>query len=194
MLIYALLLYTKPFKMKKINPILFIVFILFITSCGKVIEKLAQWDMPFEYSVEIPAIPTIGTPITLQSPDVATGIGDYLAQNNTASDKITSITLAKSSAEIADSNGAPQNFDFIKSAKLYVKATGMPEAILAQNTNIPLGQSSIVFDVNSSTDLKNYFSKDNTSIKAEIELRQATTVKSIIKYKVTLHVKANPLK
>ncbi len=170
------------------------VFTILHSSCIKVVEQLAQWDMPFEYTMDIPATNTIAVPVSIQSPEIATGINDFVSTNNSSIDKITSITLTKASADIKDSTGATLNFDFIQSITLFVNATGLSEAQLAQKINITPGSNAITFDVNSNIDLKNYFTKDKTSIRADVLLNQATTTKSIVTFKATLHVKANPLK
>lgn len=67
-------------------------------------------------------------------------------------------------------------FDFLRSVRIYMTATDLPEVELASAIDIPANRSrSISMDVNSQANFKDYLVKDRISLRVQTTTRQLLT-------------------
>lgn len=169
--------------MRKIltSSIVCILSFMMLVSCKKV-QKLTQFDMDYSSQVTIPSSTGINLPFSIGTPDIATNSEAEFAVNDTRKDLIEKITLK--SMKLTVSSPSTGNFDFLKSAEIYIKAEGLDPVLIASKYNIQDGQGNVLnMDVTGS-DFKEYIKKDKFSL----EVKSVTD--KIITQDYTLNVDA----
>lgn len=105
-----------------------------LASCKK-INKLVQFNLNYKTTVTIPSSTGINLPFNLLSPDVETDSEASFRSNDTRKDLINSILLTELKLTIESPSG--EDFSFLKSAQIFIKAPGLEEAEIASITSVP---------------------------------------------------------
>lgn len=158
--------------MKKTGIISIIALLLFFGQC-KEIDKLTQFDLDYTSEVTIPANAGINIPIDILTPDIETNTEDEFAVNDTRKDLVEEITLKEAKLRILSPDG--QNFDFLKTIRIYIRAEGLDEQLIAWKENIADGSGSELALNTSDEDLKVYIKKESFKLRFYVKTDQAIT-------------------
>lgn len=192
------------FRARKTGTVFFalfaIAFISLFSACKKV-KNLANinFDVPYNQQITVPSSGyPYGTPlpaggITLPFPaiPVPTNAQQYVAQYGTSTDKILMVNLKSMTLDIVSPAG--QNFDFLDKVDIYVSAKSQPEVLVASQSNVPKGQTSLHFDASTSVNLKSYFLADTIYFRMNAHINAVPPVGEELKLSTVFHVLANPL-
>ena len=148
--------------MRKI--VFLLVTVVALAGCNK-LDKLTQFDMPFDTSVDIPSTVGINLPFNIITPDITTNSESSFESNETNKDLIEKITLK--TMEMTVSKPAGEDFSFLKSIEITIKADGLDDKKIAWLNDIPDNAGSKITLETTADDLKEYIKKD--SYKLDIE-------------------------
>ena len=162
-----------------------------ITAFGcKKIQELTEFDIPFNTSFTVPAqVPGTILP-DIQTPGIQTNIQKTFESNGTAKDLIDEVTLKE--MKLVVNTPTTGTLNFLKSAKIYINAKGMSEALLSSRDSIPRDVNTIDFTT-SSANLTNYITKDSFSLRIQVVTRELTNTSTKIDVKTKFHVNAKIL-
>jgi hypothetical protein len=165
---------------------------LIAVGCDK-IQKLTEFDIPYNTSFTIPATQLlgIGLPIDVPTPDITTNAESTFSSNGTAKDLIDNVKLSQLRMTINDSTHT-QTFNFLRNATIYIKADGLAEAQIAKLDSIPLGVTVVDFTT-PSTNLTDYITKNSFSLRIAATSRQASATAIKIDVTSNFHVNAKIL-
>ncbi len=173
----------------------------FFTGCNKV-KDLANInvDLPYSTEVTVPEItgyPT-GTPLPMGGIDLpsvtvsfATNSKEYMAQYGTAADKVVSVYLKSLALQIQSPPGA--NFDFLDNVKVFLSAKSQPEVLVASQTSVPKGASTLYLTTNTDANLKNYFVQDTVYLRLAAHINAVPPGGEVLTISSVFHMVANPL-
>jgi hypothetical protein len=164
--------------MKKIILIVFSIGLM-LSSC-KEVDKLTQFTMEFDQDATIDA--TFPIPIgnyNIPTPNITTNSSSTFASNNTSKDLIEQAVLRKMTIEVKSPTDG--NFSFLESIKVYIKADGLEEQLIAVNDNVP--PDALIELESEGQNLEAYVKKE------EIELRVKTVTDEILTqdYEIQIH-------
>lgn len=167
--------------MYKYSIVLVSFFFLF-NSC-KALDKLTQFTMEFDQTTTINATILIPIPIgsfSIPTPNITTNSESVFESNNTSKDLIEEAVLEVMTLKVT--NPSDGNFNFLESLKVYIKADGLSEILIASKTTIEEGIALIELD-SEGQNLEEYIKKD------EIELRVETITDEILtrSYDIDIH-------
>ncbi len=139
-------------------------------SCNKIggLGSISQ-DINSSTTFDLPGVPGYDTVlpggVNAYAPTInlQTDVANTLQQNNTSSDKVTSITLTKMSLTVTEPAGEP--FDFMDTVRVYIAAEGLEEKLMAHKYGISAGQQTVDLDCESDVNMKDYFLKNQVSIR-----------------------------
>jgi len=157
--------------MKKI--LLISVFIAFIFSGCKKIDKLTQFDMEYNSTVVIPS--TLGTnlPYNIWTPEIESNSEEIFSINDTRKDLLEEVILKQMNLTLTSPTNA--NFNFLNDIEIYIKAEGLSEILVAWKYDIP-DESLKTLDLNvAENDLKEYIKKDTFSLRVNTITDQLLT-------------------
>lgn len=172
------------------KKILFFLPLLFLAlfSCEK-IQELLTFEISDSQNIKIPASGLINTPIISPVP-VNMSAQETFKNNNTSAHLIKDVTLSRLTLTITDP--AAQNFDFLKSIRIYIGTDESDKVLLASHDNVPTGTSTLEL-VSGNAKLDKYIKASSYTLYTEVALRsnvaQELTVRADSKFKVT----ADPL-
>lgn len=162
--------------------------LLLLFSCDK-LDRLLTFEIDHTDTIKIPASGLLNTPIVPPVP-VTMSSQESFKNNNTAANLVKDVRLSKLTLTITDP--AAENFDFLKSIKLYIGTDESDKVLLASLDQVPTGVSSIEL-VSGNTQLDKYIKASSYTLYTEVTLRsnvaQELTVRADSKFKVT----ADPL-
>ena len=154
-------------------------------------------NIPYSETINVPSdwdsvshpFPPGGVTTDLPSVPVATNSDQYISDNNTASDKIISVTLKSLSITML----APpdSNLNYIDTVWLYISAKSLPEVLVAQK-GVPKHVSSVSLDPQG-VNLKNYFLQDTMYVRMKARYNSMPPAGSEIKFSSNFNMLANPL-
>lgn len=110
-------------------------FVLILSACEK-LNDLTSFNLDAQTSFTIPGAQTgIGEILSIPRMQVQTSSEQTFKNNNTRADLVKEVYLNKLNLTIT----APEqgNFDFLDDIKIYIKAEGEEEVLLASRQNIP---------------------------------------------------------
>ncbi len=136
--------------------------ILTIAGC-KQIDKLTQFNMPYNQTVTIPATVGINLPINILTPEIETNSASTFALNNTAKDLVEEIKLTH--LAVNQTSPAGDDFSYLKTVRIYISADGLAEQEIAWKENIPDTAGSFLLLDLSTTDLKEFIKKDKFTLR-----------------------------
>lgn len=149
----------------------------------KLIDKLTKFDIDYTSSFTIPSTIIPISVLNLFTPDITTNTTQTFSNNNTRADLVESVTLKKLKLTITSPAG--KEFDFLKSAIVYISADGLPEVEVARIDDIDDATTGGSIDMQpSGRELKEYLKKD------KITLRVSTTTDQVVTESVNVRVDA----
>lgn len=163
-------------------------FFLILIGCEKV-DQLLTFEISSSENIKIPASGLINSPLISPVP-VTVNSQQSFANNNTQASLVKDVSLSKLTLTITDP--AAENFNFLKSIKIYIGTDQNDKVPLASLDNIPTGVSTIEL-VSSGSKLDKYIKAESYTLFTEVSLRSNVahelTVRADSKFKVT----ADPL-
>jgi len=165
---------------------------MMFSSC-KQLDKLTQFDLDYTTDVSIKSntIVNLNTPFSFYTPAIKTNSESELAVNDSRKDLVEQIKVKELKMKITAP--AEQNFDFLKSIKLYISAEGLEEKMIAWKTDmIDDGATTITLDT-SDDNLKDYILKDSFQLRTETVTDQLITQDTDIKIDAVFWVDAKIL-
>ena len=142
--------------------ILCLVVALSFLGCKK-LDKLTQFNIEFNNTATIPSSTGVNLPFDVLTPDVETNSSATFSSNNTRKDLIEEILLEKLDLTITSPNG--EDFSFLKSINIYIKANGLAETRIAYNNDVSQNAGSKLTLTTVCVDLKEYIKKDEFSLR-----------------------------
>ncbi len=187
--------------MKKMMILSVIAISAVFASCNKVTQLAnINVDIPYNQQVSVPQIPgaIYGIPLppggaTLNFPavPVATNSQDYIAQNKTSIEKVVNVYLKSLAIQIL--SPANQNFDFLDNIQVYISSKSQPERIIADQYNIPKGQTTLNLATSTDVNLKNYFIEDTIYFRLNAHINAVPISGTQLNIASVFHMLANPL-
>ncbi|MCB0430707.1 MAG: hypothetical protein H6585_02610 [Flavobacteriales bacterium] len=159
-------------------------------SCKK-IDKLTEFDMPYETSVTIPSSVGMQVPFTFPTPDVASHAEETFSVNDTRKDKIEEIHLTE--LRLSISKPANGDFSFLKDVELYLAADGLSDQKVAWKFNIPANPGNTLYLETTDADLQAFVKKDTFKIKVDVVTDEVITQDYTIQVNAKFHVNARVL-
>ena len=173
--------------MKKVIFICILSF-LAVTSCKK-LSQLFTFEISNSENIKIPASGLVSVPIISPVP-VTVHSQESFENNNTNANLVKDVSLKSLTLTIIDP--ASENFNFLKSIKIYIGTSQEDKVALASLENVPMGASTIELISNNSK-LDKYIKGSSYTLYTEVTLRsnvaKELTVRADSKFKVT----ADPL-
>ncbi|GAA4050428.1 hypothetical protein GCM10022409_41500 [Hymenobacter glaciei] len=180
-------------KKSLFTPILFVlVLLLGIVGCKK-IENLLSFQVNDSSSFVVPASGLLNTTVlSLPGATVNSSSSGTYSANNTSADYVQDVTLDRLALTVTDPAG--QNFDFLKSVKIYIASdnSGTNKTLLASLSPVPTGQISINLTP-SGAKLDLYLRSGSYTLFTDVEVaqpvRQNTTVRADSRFNVKARLK-----
>lgn len=170
--------------------LIYFILIVSVFSCKKV-DKWTQFDMAYETTVTISSSTGVNLPFNIITPDITTNSESTFELNNTRKDLVEKLVLKELKLTITSpSNG---NFDFLKSIKIYINSSSLPEAEIASKLDIQDGVGNVVLLNTSSSDIKEYIKADKFSLRLETTTDELLTVDYDVKVNAVFFVDAKIL-
>ena len=145
---------------------LIFLFVLAIAFSGcKKIDELTQFDMDYDSSVDIPATTGINLPFNIFTPDITTNSESTFESNDTRKDLVEKIVLK--TLELTVSKPSGEDFSFLKSIKITIKADGLADKEIAWDNAVPSNAGNKISLETTSDNLDEYIKKD--SFKLDVE-------------------------
>jgi len=180
-----MVLVTSPgkFRLKKKNicamrkfallSALFAGMVLF-SSCDK-IDKLTQFNLKYDTEVTIKSatIVNVNTPFNFYTPAVKTNSESELEVNDSRKDLVEDIKVKELKMTIKAPEG--QTFDFLKSIKIFIKAEGLEEKMIAWKTDMTDDGSTTITLETADDNLKDYILEDSFQLRTETVTDQLIT-------------------
>ena len=168
--------------------IIVLTFVLFVNISCDSLNKFTKFTLAYTTEVTVLASTGISLPIDLITPDMETNSESEFTLNNTNAELVEEILLQSLEIELTE----PQNgdFSFLKSATVYMNATGLPEIEIADINNIPdnVGNT-LLFDV-SDKNLKDYLSQEKFSLRVQTITDELLTQNHTFQVNATFFVNA----
>ena len=174
----------------KNSGIIFIVFLLLLSSCKKV-DKTIDFDLNYQTNFVVNKSIPIQTLTNITSDPVATHINDILDSKNSSLDLVNKIKLTKVKLTIIDP--ANENFDFLSDVDLYLEASGLPKIRIAWKNQMVNNLGSTIELILLSDDLQSYFKKDDVTLELDVNKDEMTSQNITIKTEVFLEAEADLL-
>lgn len=147
--------------MKK-QILLFVFVILSVTGC-KLIDKLTQFDMEFDETVEVPSYIGINLPFNILTPAIRTNSESTFEINDTRKDLIEEIILT--SLDLTLTSPSDADFSFLKSVSIFISADGLSETEIAFKDDIPSDIGAVLTLETLDVDIQEYIKKDQFSLR-----------------------------
>ncbi len=143
-----------------------------VTNCKKV-DKFTQFNLDYTETFVIPSSTGTNLPLNFFSPDIETNSTTEFEVNDTRKDLIEEIKLTR--LDLTLKNPSSGNFDFLKSAEIYIAADGLSEAKVAYIDNIPNNSAKSISLTTTNADLQQYIKKDKFELKLKVVTDQILT-------------------
>jgi hypothetical protein len=170
-------------------------------SCKKkVLYKLTEFDLSYSTILSIPTASMAvsnpsATPNTIEffTPNISSQHSKNLSEQNTAQSLVDKILMSRFNVSAVSSGTHTANFNYLSSIKVYIKASGLTETLVAEKAVIPNGISSLSLDLHE-TDLKSFILKDKFQFRIATTFDSTTATNQTLKMDETVHVTAKLLK
>lgn len=173
--------------MKK--TLLFLPLILLAFFGCKKLNELLTFELSHSENIKIPASGLLNTPIISPVP-VTMSAQESFKNNNTSANLVKDVSLTRLTLTITDP--ASENFDFLKSIKIYIGTDGSDKVLLASLDNIPTGVSAIDL-VSSNARLDKYIKAQSYTLYTEVALRSNVARELTVRADSRFRVTADPL-
>jgi len=144
------------------------------SSCDK-IDKLTQFNLKYDTEVTIKSatIVNVNTPFNFYTPAVKTNSESELEVNDSRKDLVEDIKVKELKMTIKAPEG--QTFDFLKSIKIFIKAEGLEEKMIAWKTDMTDDGSTTITLETADDNLKDYILEDSFQLRTETVTDQLIT-------------------
>lgn len=175
--------------MKKLTFLSLTVFAFLLSSC-EAIDSLTQFYYDEETSFTIPGQASVGLVDNITTPEVQSSGSQEFQNNDSRVDmvetcKLVELTLTLTSPETG-------NFDFLNEINIYISADGLPEKLIATETNVPAGVSQFsleTLDVN----LADYIKAGAYTLKTDVTTDQILSEDHVVNVYTNFFVDAKVL-
>ena len=174
--------------------------ITFFSGCSKV-KSLANinFDIPYNQQISVPSsgyaygtpLPAGGVLLPFPAVPVPTNSKQYIEQYHTSTDKILNVNLKSTSLQIVSPAG--QNFDYLDNIEVYVATGSQPEILLASQSNIAKGLTTLDLTTSTNINLKEYFLADTLYFRMNAHINAVPAIGEQLMLSSVFHVLANPL-
>jgi hypothetical protein len=166
-----------------------LVFSIVVLSGCKKLQELLTFEVSNSENIKIPASSIISVPIIAPVP-VTVNSQESFENNNTKANLVKDVTLKNLTLTITDP--ATENFNFLKTIKIFIGTGQDDKVLLASLDNVPTGVSTIQL-ISGNSKLDKYIKASSYTLYTEVTLRSNVanelTVRADSKFKVT----ADPL-
>jgi hypothetical protein len=178
--------------MKKLLSIpLLLSLVVFNLSCKKTKEKvdeLTEFDINYSTSLSVPSnTMSANVPVDFTTPDVPTQSTSKFLEHKTTQDLVDEIKFTKFTVSVGSGN-----LDFIKSLSVYVKASGIPEQLIATKNPFPTSTASVDLDLQD-VNIKQHIFQQNIQFRVTVTIDASTLTGQNLTIANTVHVKATIL-
>jgi len=150
-----------------IFPTLTIIIVLFTTYSCKKVERFTQFSMTIEEELELPSVIGINLPIAIPTMEIQTDVTQQLEINNKKKKHIERVFLE--ALEVAIVAPANQDFNFLKSIRIFISALNLPEIVIAQEADLKNQSTQNLFiHPVEKLDLAAYIKEDKIDLRVEI--------------------------
>lgn len=177
----------NPLSFSKFFYAGFFALLLGVGGC-KAIENLLTFQVSDSSSFVVPASGVLNTAVlSLPGATVNSSSSGTYSANNTSADRVQDVSLDRLALTVTDPAG--QNFDFLKSVKVYIASdnAGTNKTLLASLSPVPTGQTTITLTP-SGAKLDAYLRNGSYSLFTDVEMaqpvRQNTTVRADSRFNV----------
>lgn len=186
--------------MKKIIPAI-IVASAIMASCTKIVQLAnINVDIPYNQQVTVPPVTGYGSQVALPNgginldfPSVAfaTNSQQYISQYKTAANMIVDVDLQSLALQIQAPAG--QTFDFLDNVQVYISSKTQPEMLIASQSSIPKGQTTLNLVTDPTVNLKDYFVEDTIYFRLSSHINAVPLSGAQLNIASVFHMLANPL-
>jgi hypothetical protein len=173
--------------------------VIIATGCKK-IKRLADIhvDIPYNTQVSVPKIDgdpgtplPVSVPISFPAVAVATDSKEQLSKYGTAANLVVTVYLKSLALQIQPPTSG--NFNFLDNVQVYLSAKNLPEKLVAFQTNIPKGTSTLNLGTNTEVNLKDYFLQDTIYLRLNASINAIPPSGVKLDVNSIFHMIANPL-
>lgn len=162
-------------------------FAVILSACEK-LDDLTRFNLNAETKFTIPGQQTgLGDILSIPKAEVQTSSEQTFRNNNTRADMVEEARLNKLKLTITAPSQA--SFDFLNSIKIYIKAEGEEEVLLASKANIPEGLRVLELET-TGTDLSSYVKKESYTIRTEAVTDEVVDYDVDVQVDMTFEIKA----
>ncbi|MBC7694903.1 MAG: hypothetical protein H7141_05580 [Burkholderiales bacterium] len=186
--------------MKKVLSFSFIITLIGLNlSCKKKeVDKLTEFDINYTNNITIPSSSiTVTTPTTtveFTTPNVPTQQATKFSEAGTSQSLINEIKMTRLNlSAISTSTTTTANLDYLKSITIFIKASGVGETMIASKSDIPVGLTSVLMDMQD-MNIKEYIFKDNIQFRVLAIFDASSASNQTLKMDETVRVSAKLLK
>ena len=122
--------------------------------------------MSYNSSFVIPKTAILETAADYAPSAITTNSADLFSKNGTSAKNITSISLSEIKFTVTDPQN--ENFDFMESIEIYIKADGLDERLISTDMSIPETQLTSITGALPDVNLVEYLSKDHYTLRFKI--------------------------
>ncbi|QCK14577.1 hypothetical protein [Mangrovivirga cuniculi] len=154
--------------MRKLTFLSLTVFAFLLSSC-EAIDSLTQFYYDEETSFTIPGQTSVGLIGDITTPEMQSSGSQEFENNDSRVDmiescKLVELTLTLTTPETGD-------FDFLNEISIYISADGLPEKLIATETNVPAGVKQFSLETQD-VDLSEYIKAGTYSLKTDVTTDQ----------------------
>lgn len=171
------------------NLLVLSLFILFI-QC-ETLDKLTQFNIHNQSEFTINATTVVDTPFDVYTPDITTNSTSEFSNNNTNANLVESIKLKSLNLRIT--TPADGNFNFLKSARIFISASGLDEVEIAHIYDLTDDDLTLINLDTTGAELKAYVKKDSYTLRVETVTDQVVTQDHTIETNAVFRVDAKIL-
>lgn len=173
--------------MKKVLYLLPLLCVLGL-NCKK-LTQLLTFDIANSQDIKIPATPVLAVPIVSPVP-VTVNSQESFENNKTKASLVKNVVLKKLTLTIKDP--ATENFNFLKSIRLFIGTDDSDKILLAYLDNIPMNVA--VIDLTSSNSkLDKYIKASGYTLYTEVSIRSGISKELTVRADSKFQVTADPL-
>ncbi len=135
-----------------------------LASCDK-IDELTKFDVDYNTEFTVQATTLIDSPLEIVTPETTTNSDQEFENNNTNTDLVESAKLTELRLDLLAPDSG--NFDFLNEIRIYIRAEGLEERLIASRIAIPeSGLRTLQLDVEDE-ELKEFIKKESYQLRTE---------------------------
>ncbi|MCX2742627.1 hypothetical protein OO013_02055 [Mangrovivirga sp. M17] len=162
--------------MRKLTFLSFTVITFLLSSC-ETIDSLTQFYYDEETSFTIPGQTSVGLIDNITTPEVQSSGSQEFESNDSRADMVESCKLVELNLTLNSPEAG--NFDFLNEINIYISAEGLPEKLIATETNVPTGVTQFSLETQD-VDLAEYIKAGAYTLKTDVTTDQILTEDHVI--------------